>query len=303
MKTFKRISRILFPVVACTAFVLSSVVCAAIIGDDKSNVGGVLVGPCGLPGAEGPTGINDDFTNRSIDAGIANVPPGGVTTAAGTIVFRNMAQNVGTGDDVFVITAPSVPAGFRIEISSDEDASFVALDSWNPSFALPVAHGAAAIFFVRVTAPAGLKVLTGFDTVIRAMSTVTPTATNETIDRLYTGFIQLDKTVTVINSTGVGGPTDPVSGAEIDFAVKYVNVSSADGIGSSLLTAHNLVIKEDGKAPLNNWGATTDHIVGASDSQGGMIFGDREGSSSLSDIITTLEAGRTGIFKFRRRIK
>jgi hypothetical protein len=303
MKVFRRIGRPLFPVVMCVIFVLNSVVCAAMLGKDTPNVGGVLVGPCGLPGAEGPTGINDDFTNRSINAGIANVPPGGVTTTPGTVVFRNMLQNIGTGDDAFVITVPSAPVGFRIEISFDEAASYVTLDSSNTNVTVPVARGAAAIFFMRISAPAGLKVLTGFDTVISARSTITPAATNDTIDRLYTGFVRLEKTVTVNNATGAGGPHDPVSGAEIEFAIKYSNVSSADGVGSSLLTAHNLVISEDGKALPNNWAATTDHVTGASDTQAGIIIGDRDGSSSLSDIITSLEAGQSGVFKFKRRIK
>lgn len=303
MKILRRISRPLFPVVMCVVFGLSSVVCAAASGTDNTNVGGVLVGPCGLPGAEGPTGVNDDFSNRSLNAGIANVSPEGVTAAAGAVVFRNVVQNIGTGDDAFVITVPSAPAGFRIEISFDEGITYAALDLWNTNVTVPVSHGAAAIFFVRVSAPAGLKVLTGFDTVIRAMSTITPTATNDTIDRLYTGFIRLEKTATVNNATGAGGPNDPVSGAEIEFAIKYSNVSAADGIGSSLLTAHNLVIIEDGKALPNNWAATTDHVTGASDTQAGIIIGDRDGSSSLSDIITTLEAGQTGVFKFKRRIR
>ncbi len=303
MKVFKRISRIVLPVLAGLAFLLSSVVGAARIGDDPPNVGGVLVGPCGLPGAEGPTGINDDFTNRGINAGIANVSPEGVTTAAGAIVFRNMVQNIGTSDDAFVITVPSAPEGFRIEISLDEGVTYAALDAGNRNVTVPVSHGAAAIFFMRITAPAGLKVLTGFDTVIRAMSTITPTAANDTIDRLYTGFIRLEKTVTVNNATGAGGPNDPVSGAEIEFAIKYSNVSTADGMGSSLLTAHNLVINEDGRVLPNNWAATTDHVTGASDTQAGIIIGDRDGSSSLSDIITTLEAGQSGVFKFKRRIK
>jgi len=273
------------------------------IGDDTPNVGGVLVGPCGLPGAEGPTGVNDDFTNRSINAGIANLSPAGLTTAAGEVVFRNMVQNIGTSDDAFVITVPAAPEGFRIEISLNEGVSYTALDAWNTNVTVPVARGAAAIFFMRISAPAGLRALTGFDTVIRARSTITPTATNDTIDRLYTGFIRLARTVTVNNVTGAGGPNDPVSGAEIEFAINYTNVSSADGIGSSLLTAHNLVISEDGKAAPDDWAATTDHVTGASDTQAGIIIGDRDGSSSLSDIITTLEAGQSGVFKFKRRIK
>ena len=110
MKIFKRLSRIVLPILAGFAFLLSSVVSAAMIGDDMPKVGGVLVGPCGLPGAEGPTGINDDFTNRSISAGIAHVSQAGVTTVAGEAVFRNMVQNIGTGDDAFVITVASTKA-------------------------------------------------------------------------------------------------------------------------------------------------------------------------------------------------
>lgn len=303
MKISGTVRRRLFPIVICVVSVLSSVVCATHTAADNTGMGGVLVGPCGLPGAEGPTGINDDFTNRSINAGIANLSPESVTTAPGAVVFRNMVQNIGTGDDAFVITVPSAPEGFRIEISFDEGVSYTALDSLNTNVTLPVAHGAAAIFFMRITAPAGLKVLTGFDTLIRARSTITPTVTNDTIDRLYTGFIRLEKTISVDNQTGAGGPNDAVSGAEIEFAIKYTNISTAVGIGSSQLTAHNLVINEDGKAPPNNWAATTDHVTGASDTQAGIIIGDRDGSTFLSDIVTTLEAGQSGLFKFKRRIK
>jgi hypothetical protein len=89
----------------------------------------------------------------------------------------------------------------------------------------------------------------------------------------------------------------------IEFAITYANISSADGDGSSLLSAQNLVLSENGFAAPNNWGATTEHVLGASDSQGGMIIGDRVGSTSLTDMIMTLEAGQSGVFKFRRRIR
>jgi hypothetical protein len=91
-------------------------------------------------------------------------------------------------------------------------------------------------------------------------------------------------------------------GAEIEFAITYSNIGSADGVGNSLLTAHNLVISENGNSAPNNWGATTAHIVGASDTQGGHIVGDQAGSTSLTDIVSILEAGQTGVFKFKRRV-
>lgn len=179
--------------------------------DDALNSGDVLVGPCGVPGAIGPTGVNDDFTNRSINTGIANVPPGGLTSAAGTVVFRNTVQNIGIADDVFLLTAPVVPAGFAIEISTDQGDNYVTIEPQSPGIALRLAYRAAAIVLVRVTAPAGLQILTGFDTVFRATSTVTPGAANDTINRLYTGFIRLEKSVTTINGSGnstVAAPGD-----------------------------------------------------------------------------------------------
>ena len=273
------------------------------IDDNKTNLAAVLLGPCGLPGAIGPTGIDDDFSNRSIDTGIANVPPGGLTTAAGAIVFRNTVENVGRGDDAFIISVPVVPAGFRVEISTDYGDHYVTVDSSDRSVTVPVAYHASGTFFVQVTAPAGIKVLTGFDTVIRATSTINAAVTNDTIDRLYTGFIRIDKTVNVVNATGSGSIADATPGAEIEFAITYSNISSDDGVGSSLLTAHNIIINENGYAAPNNWGATTEHVVGASDNRGGLINGDRAGSTSLTDMIMTLEPGQSGVFKFRRRIK
>ena len=307
MKSLEKNSRLLSLVAACLAIILFSITGkgAVVINDIALNPGDVLIGPCGVPGAMGPTGVNDDFTNRSINTGIAHVAPGGFTTAPGSIVFRNTIQNTGAGDDVFLISAPSSPPGFAIEISTDNGDHYVALNGPSANVALPVAYRAATIVLVRITVPAGLNLLTGFDTVIRATSTATATAANETIDRVYTGFIRLDKSATVLNresglnkESGLAKP-----GAEIEFIITYSNVSSVSGVGNDLLTAHNLVISENGNSATNNWGDTTEHIVGASDNRGGTIIGDQDGSKSLTDIVSILEAGQTGVFKFRRRVR
>jgi hypothetical protein len=304
MKSIRRNNRIL-PVVAVSLIILNGITTsgAAIADDSTPAAAAVLVGPCGLPGAMGPVGVDDDFTNRSVHNGIANVPPGGVTNASGTVVFRNTIQNLGAGDDAFIISAPFRPAGFKIEISTDDGGHYGTVEQWSTSIVVALAYHASSTFFVRVTAPSGLQVLTGFDTVIRVTSTVNPSATNATIDRLYTGFIRIDKTATVINATGHGGANDALPGAEIEFAITYANISSAVGDGSSLLTADNLVISENGFAAPNNWGANTEHVSGASDTRGGIILGDARGSTTLTDMIMTLEAGQSGVFKFRRRIK
>jgi len=104
MKSISRTGRIL-SVLAAFLIILSSVTTrgAASADESKPAAAAVLVGPCGLPGAMGPTSVDDDFSNRSINNGIANVPPGGVTNASGTVVFRNTIQNLGAGDDAFIL--------------------------------------------------------------------------------------------------------------------------------------------------------------------------------------------------------
>jgi hypothetical protein len=144
----------------------------------------------------------------------------------------------------------------------------------------------------------------GFDVVIRSTSAQTSTAYNETIDRLYTGFLRMVKTAPVTNGTGVGGASDPVPGAVIEYTMVYTNISSTGGTGNAQLTVSNLVITENGSAGSNNWGTTTTHVAGsASDTQSGIITGDAALSTVLTDTVATLGPQATGTFKFRRVIK
>ncbi|MEQ1642211.1 MAG: hypothetical protein ABL959_02050 [Pyrinomonadaceae bacterium] len=261
----------------------------------------VLIGPLGSAGATG-TNNNDDYTNRSITTGIAGVPFGGVTNADGTIVFSNTVTNTGNTNDTFVFTVPTAPSGFTVEISLD-GTNYTTITS--NSVSLAIAYGSSANIFVRVTAPSGTVVLAenGFPVLVRCTPTITASAYNETIDRLYTGFLRMDKTATVTNGTGVGGATDPVPGAVVEYTIVYRNLSSTGGTGNSALTVSNLVITESGSSGSNNWGSTTDQVVGsASDTLGGTITGDSAGSSILTDTISTLAAQATGTFKFRRVI-
>jgi hypothetical protein len=270
-----------------------------------TQVGGVLLGPSGNPGAVGATDNNNDFTNRSVTTGIAGVAPGGVTTASGVIVYTNTLQNTGNANDTFTLTAPTVPAGFLVEISTNGGTSYTTV-SGGGSTTLAVSFGASANILVRVTAPVGQTILTGFSTTIRATSGIDNTQKNDTLDRLYTGFVQLIKTAVVSNATGVGGATDAVPGADIIYTITYTNImtSAAVGTGNSTLAASNLVITEDGSSGSNNWGATTNQVVGsATDSNSGTITGDTAGSTVLTDTVASLPAGSNGTFVFRRKIK
>jgi hypothetical protein len=262
-------------------------------------VGSVLVGPNGAPGATGTT-QNNDYTNLSVDAGIGTVPPSGVTTAGDVVIFTNTIQNTGNASDTFTITAPTVNASLTsVEVSTNGGGSYTTI-SGGGSVTLLVGLASSANFMVRVTAPAGLTVLTGYETVIRATSGNTPANNNETIDRLWTGFLHLDKTATVTNATGVGGPTDPVSGADISFVVTYTNVTTSTGSGNANLSATNTVITEDGAAAPNNWGTRTTHVSATDPNPNATVA--HPSAPLYTDTITTLGPAGSGTFTVVRRI-
>ena len=262
------------------------------------QVGSVLIGPLGAPAAVGPTDTNDDYTNKSSNP--ANIAPGGTTTAAATLTYSNTVQNTGNANDVYTLDAPTVPAGFTVAVSTNGGGSYTTV-SGGGSTTLAVGFGTSADILVQVTIPVGQTVLTGFSTTIRATSTVTPAANNRTIDRAYTGFVQLSKSFSVANATGVGGATDAVPGAVITYNITYTNVSTSNGDANCVkLTASNLVINEDGLAAPNNWGTYTTNSGSPSDNATGVVV--TVSATRYTDTIATLAPGASGIFTFKRSI-
>ncbi|HEX8720490.1 MAG TPA: hypothetical protein VF736_07670 [Pyrinomonadaceae bacterium] len=276
------------------------------------KAGLVLLGPSGAPGAVGPNGNNNlDYTNKSVPAtAITGKSHLDQLSGAVNVDFVNTVQNTGNADDTFTITVPTVPAGFSAFVSTDGGTTFVPA-STNPTVA--VAFGASANFIVRVTTSSSAAVLQGFDTVVRATSANTPAESNNTIDRVYTGFLKLVKTVQVFNSTGVGGPSDAVPGADLEYSITYSNISAGDGgAGCANLVATNVVINEDGNAPGNTWGSTTTQLLNPvpADSNGGTITDGNTvngpitaTTTFLKDAAGTVNPGASKVFVFRRRIK
>jgi hypothetical protein len=263
-----------------------------------AQLGSVLLGPSAAPAAVGPTDNNDDYTNKSTNP--ANIAPGGVTTAVAQLVYTNTVQNTGNSNDTFTLDAPVVPAGFTVEVSTNGGGSYTVV-SGGGSTTLAVGFGASADILVRVTVPVGQIVLTGFSSTIRATSTVTPASNNRTIDRAYTGFVQLSKAFSVLNGTGVGGPTDAVPGAVITYNITYTNVSTSNGDANCVkLTASNLVINEDGLVAPNNWGTFTTNSGAPSDNATGVV--NTVSATRYTDTIASLAPGAAGIFTFKRAI-
>jgi hypothetical protein len=269
-----------------------------------TQTGNVQIGTSGHADASNTT-TNDDYTNKSVNTGIAGVVFGSNTTAPGTLVYTNTLKNTGNADDTFTIKAPTVPSGFTVEISTNGGTSYTDVSNGTSSVSVAIAYNSTANVLVRITEPTGNAVLTSFNTVVRAASGITPANTNDTIDRLYTGFVRLTKTAVVANGTGKGGATDAVPGAVITYSVAYANLASTGGTNCATLNASNLVITEDGTAGSNNWGTLTSHVVSsATDSRGGTITGNAATTSTvLTDTIASLLAGQTGTFSFQRLIK
>ncbi|HYU97960.1 MAG TPA: hypothetical protein VE977_03985 [Pyrinomonadaceae bacterium] len=230
-------------VVTATAGTNGQVEARGDISATLDNTGSVLLGPSGFPGAFGSgSNTNNDYTNRSLSTGIF-VQPGSNTNASGSAIFINSVKNTGNADDIFTFTAPAFTAGFTVEVSVNGGTSYVDLSVSSPTLA--VALNTTETILVRITAPSGKLVLTGFANTIRATSGTTPAANNETIDRLYTGYLSLAKSQTVANATGKGDGTltDAVPGATIAYVVAYDNESLEDGgTNSSPLSARNIVL-------------------------------------------------------------
>jgi uncharacterized repeat protein (TIGR01451 family) len=225
------------------------------------SVSGVLIGPLGHPGAVGPTNNDDDYTNRSVTVGIATAAPGGTTTASSMVTFTNTVQNTGNASDTFTLTAPTVPFGFTVKISTDGGLTYTTV-SGGGSTTVTLSFGSQSNILVQITAPSGQTVLTGYATTIRATSGNTSSVHNETRDRLYTGYLRLNKSLVVSNGTGVGGATEAVAGAEIDYTITYTNISSSGGTDNATLIATDFVTED----PIP---ANTDFKVGSMTSSPG----------------------------------
>ena len=187
-----------------------------------------------------------------------------------------------------------------MEVSTNGGTSYTTV-SGGGSTTLAIAFASSANILVRITEPLGKTVLTGYDTIIRAASVATPAANNKTIDRLYTGFVRLDKAFSVANGTGVGAATDPVPNAVITYTITYTNVSTSNGDANCVkLTASNVVITEDGLAGTNNWGTYTTNSGVPSDSGSGSAV--IVNATKYTDTIASLAAGASAVFTFKRSI-
>jgi hypothetical protein len=286
-----------------------------------TNSASVLNGPLNAPGATGPDGTTaTDFTNKSSFIPAGTSPGSKIDPQA--LAFSNTVQNNGTttGDVTLVPSVPAnkldLPTGTTVTITYNGLSAVYTYDqagnAGNGSFTttattpvtiLAVGVGASVGYGVEVNLPAGTKLstdtLTDYtgDTEWGYPVPITATlngATNVTIDRVYTGFLQLVKfsrilqgtsdqavvpgqdnfesTPTYVYNDGVNPVVNidpnsavadlrrtPLPGNIIEYQIRYKNISDLQaGVGNVTLKAGNIVITEDGTLGTNNWAKDND---------------------------------------------
>jgi hypothetical protein len=262
--------------------------------------GAVLLGPQGNANAVHTTD-NDDFSELSASTG-DGLAPGSVTTVPTLLTFTNTVENTGNSDDTFRVTAPTVPAGFIVLVDPDAGGpSGPTAVSGGGFVDVPVAFGSTQDITVSVTALPGISVQTAYSTVLQAESQNSPGTTNQTVDTLFAGYLELIKSVTVTNATGVGGPTDPVPGAQIQYDVVFTNLAtSTAGSGNATLSATSVVLTEDGTVAPNNWGATTNHVSASATL--GTVGDNAPANTIFTNSVASLAPGASGTFTIVRTI-
>lgn len=270
-----------------------------------SSVPVVTNGPNGQPDAIGPGPSNNtDYTNKGVSPTATNTP----------VVFDNTLKNGGNAADTFKLKVTSAPANSTVEISIDGGTVWTTVITAGAPSGTPevttasVTAGSNLNYKVRVTLPNGVTTYTAYETVVQACSNTDTNVKNNTIDRLYAGYLQMIKTVTVNNTTGVGGATDPVPGAELTYVVTYTNIANAPtGTGNVDLDALSVVVTEDGDVSPNNWATYTNHVATPVDSRSGAVATSAStgavANSKYVDTVGTVPAGQSGTLTFKRTIK
>lgn len=337
-------------------------------------VADLVNGPQNYANAVGPTDNTDDFTNKSAPITQSYAP--GATIDPPPVTFTNTVQNTTANNLSNVLLVPDIadtafvnPAletiplnGTVVTIRYGTSTAVYTYDSSINNFrftsgqviSIPTLPANGAVDYqVTVDLPAGTSLSTdtnrGFSIPIYAFvdqnSDGRPTGDtirNRTIDRVYTGFLKLEKDARILDrvtgqplTTGAtGGWTTSstelnrfaLTGNFIEYRIRYSNISMPNsGIGNTVLNANNVQIIEEGvpnpPTQTNNWAADNDsngvidtsNVVGTAQATAGTITfvpsGDRSGTTAASDVTRYINApgiiiqpGQGGTFTFRRRI-
>ncbi len=235
-----------------------------------------------------PVAFTNTVKNNGTDAGVltlapkppanpADLPAGTTVTVTYGADSVSYLYDPATG---FTITNSTVGAGLPITVPNFDPAETVnygvevnlpagtplSTDATDPEKGFPVTMVASIDNYTTDANADGIKD-GGADGVANA--------TNETIDRVYTGFLKMLKESRVLPGTGPApatadttfsaAPKTPAPGNIIEYRITYTNISEAQaGTGNILLNASNVKVVEDGTLSLlatdgkNNWALDND---------------------------------------------
>jgi|GEM_PF-3348981 len=155
-------------------------------------------------------------------------------------------------------------------------------------------------FWVRYTTPAsGLTAFTRYDGIVTATETASSTS-NATHNELYSGFVVLTKSATVVSTGCPPGVTPAYAngtcpGGVLLYSIDYRNIIAGAASEPTLLypqtSAGTFGITEDGNASGNSWAAYTHGLKEAliASADGSTTFGD----STAASVLTTATVGST----------
>ena len=224
------------------------------------------------------------------------------TVSSSVVTFNNTVENktIVAGDVYLLPTAPAtaadLPTGTIVKIKNINgidtrsytynNGAFTPITGEANLLPLTLAVGANGLvsYSVDVTLPVGQKQLTGFPVPITAFAGATAPTTamgipanavkNVTINRVYTGYIDLIKearlldvisdqnNTTIPYASGAAAKSlQAVPGKFIQYRIRAKNIvtPATDSVDSPALSANNVKVKEDGLAAPNSWGNTTTH--------------------------------------------
>jgi len=264
----------------------------------------LLNGPVNAPDAVGPTSNNDDFTNKSALIPANTKPQSLINPSA--VAFTNTVENTSQSSANISLlpipptTATDLPTGSQVTITYGSISATYSYDgtkfnfvsgngtvggnpisATNPVQVSGLATGSKANYGVEVQLPNNTPLSTdtgkGFPVPITAFVDSVQNGvpapsdpTNSTIDRIYTGFLQMVKQSKVLQGTGPAVQTGedtfsttakhPAPGNILQYQIQYTNISTPQaGTGNIILNASNVVITEDGTQSPNNWALDNDN--------------------------------------------
>ncbi len=300
-------------------------------------------GPREQPTAVGATNDNDDFTNKSTPIGnVANALTLPLVTFTNTVLnSSDLSRDIKVLPQVALAT--DLPDGTVVTLLNPADANLTAAFNYKNGVFTPITNSPATLvlknvapsatknYTVQVSLPSGTAAVKGFPVKLLAFIDTnndnipdTGEAKNATIDRTYTGFIEVLKESRVLDfnkqpltdAKGIFSEiAKPVKADQyIEYRITYTNISTpAVGSGNKPISAANFTITEDGNTSPNNWGGLTandpDSAVGTF---GTITYSKVSGIGTSVDVdvvkyqnilTAPIEPGQTGTFTFRRKVK